>query len=77
MESKQSNYECINGCKIEIYKKLIHSVRNSKVFDIKQLEAINDLCWEHRLEILKSFNSVVENFVYYFDSQNISGEKSI
>jgi hypothetical protein len=46
---------------------LIHDVRNSKAFDVKQLESMNDLCWEHRLEILKSYNDVVQNFVYLFD----------
>jgi hypothetical protein len=67
MESKQSNDECKKGCKLGLYNQLIHDVRNSKMFDIKKLEAMNDLCWEHRLEILKSYNDVVQNFVYLFD----------
>ena len=67
MESKQSNDECKMGCKLVVYKQLIHDIRNSKAFDVKQLEAMNDLCWEHRLEILKSYNDVVQNFVYLFN----------
>ena len=67
MESKQSNDECIKGCNSKVYKQLIHDVRNSKLFDVKQLESMNDLCWEHRLKILKSYNDVVQNFVYLFD----------
>ncbi len=80
MESKQSyisDYECRKGCKLKVYKQLIHDVRNSKFFDIKSLEAMNDLCWEHRLEILKSYNEVVQNFSYLFDDKDISGAKRI
>ena len=77
MESKQSNDECKRGCKLGMYNQLIHGVRNSKMFDIKQIEAMNNLCWEHRLEILKSYNDVVQNFVYLFDDKDISGAKRI
>ena len=70
MESKQSNDECIKGCNSKVYKQLIHDVRNSKLFDVKQLESMNDLCWEHRLKILKSYNDVVQNLVYYINDEN-------
>ena len=77
MESKQSDNECRKGCNSKVYRQLIHDVRNSKFFHIKSLEAMNDLCWEHRLEILKSYNEVVENFSYLFDDKDISGAKRI
>lgn len=67
MESKQSNDESRKGCNSNVYRQLIHGVRNSKMFDVKQIESMNDLCWEHRLEILKSYNDVVQNFVYLFN----------
>jgi hypothetical protein len=64
------NNESKNGRQysdIKSLKKYIHDIRNSKTFSIDNLENINNLSYEDRMEILIAYNEMMSYYLSLFE----------
>jgi hypothetical protein len=64
------NSESKNGREyndIQSVKKYIHDIRNSKTFSIDNLENINNLSYEDRMEILIAYNEMMSYYLSLFE----------
>jgi len=65
------NSESKNGREyndIQSVKKYIHDIRNSKTFSIDNLENINNLSYEDRMEILIAYNEMMSYYLSLFEN---------
>jgi hypothetical protein len=52
---------------IQLLKKYVHDIRNSKIFNIDILKNINNLSYDDRIEILIAYNEMISYYSSLFE----------
>ncbi len=61
MDSRENKNNKLNNNSNHIIRKIIHDIRNYKKFDNDMLEEINNLNHEDLMEIIKTYNNIIDN----------------
>jgi hypothetical protein len=72
MEGKRTtakNHYMIEDKDFQLMKKYIHDIRNLKTFNGEILRNINNLPYEHRMEILITFNEMTRHYLSLLEDE--------